>query len=319
MKRYITGLIAVTIGLAACEKTVAPVDDFAVTVEFRNSVSKALTSDITLNPKDSIYLDFTITSADQDMSYVEIQKNGIRIDTFQLAGQANKRSFSKVKGYMADSAAGDYTYRVLARNSRAVFIGDGEKAIKVTINPDFNFWSYRILQVPDTVAKTNKTYYSTLDGKTYSYSDGAANSARIDFGYYFDTTGRSTPSTTDDLGHTFYSLDIAQPQLSFYDISTWTKKATIFKKMPISPTAIAVIFNNLTSAGAINTFIKNQMTAGTSSKVTALSLANTGSTSNSIIGFKTAEGKFGVIQVRFFNGNTPSKETQIEVDVKVQK
>ena len=62
---------------------------------------------------------------------------------------------------MADSAAGDYTYSVLARDERAIFMGDGGKEFTVTVTPDFNFWSYRILQVPDTTNKINKCYYST--------------------------------------------------------------------------------------------------------------------------------------------------------------
>ena len=207
--------------LSACEKKVEPVDSFDVTVEFRNSGGKFVTGDVTLNPKDSIYFDFTISSP-TEMSYIEIQKNGVRIDTFRL-NSTNNRSFSLVKGYRVDSAAGDYSYRVLARDARAIFMGDGGKMFTVTVTPDFKFWSYRILQVPDTVNKTNKTYYSSSDGKTYSYSEGAANSGSIDFGYYWDTTGRGTAATGDDLKHTIYSLSAAQPQLAFYDLSSWTK------------------------------------------------------------------------------------------------
>jgi len=190
MKKYITGIFAIALGLSACEKKVDPVDNFSVTVEYRKSTSKALTSDITLNPKDSIYLDFTITSPDQDMSFVEIQKNGVRIDTFQLTGQADKRSFTRMKGYAVDSIPGDYSYRVLARNSRAVFLGDGGKTLKVTVNPDFMFWSYRILGMPDSVGKTNKSYLSLSEGRLFNYNEAAANSAKIDRGYYYDTAGR---------------------------------------------------------------------------------------------------------------------------------
>lgn len=317
MKKYIVGIFGMGLLLSACQKKVEPVDTFSVNVDFKQAGAKQLTGDVELNPKDSIYFNFTVTSP-TDMAFVEIQKNGARIDTFRL-NATNNKSFSMVRGYMADSIPGEYTYRVLARNSRAVFLGDGGKQIKVTIKPDFNFWSFRILSVPDTVAKTNKTYYSTSDGKTYSYSEGAANSAKIDFGYYFDTTGQATSSTTDDLGHTIYALNSAQPQLSYYDISSWTKNATVFKKMPASGTGAVNFGTGLTSGGAINTLIRNSMATGTASKVTGLSLTNSGSTSNSVIGFRTADGKFGAILVRFIRGNSPSKETAIELDVKVQK
>lgn len=307
MKKFIIGAIVFAIGLAACEKTVDPVDDFKVGVEYRSSSPKAVTSDVALNPKDSIYLDFTISSPDQDMAYVEIQKNGVRIDTFQLTNQANKRSFSKVKGYMVDSAAGEYSYRVLARNSRAIFLGDGGKAIKVTVKPDFMLWSQRFLAVPDTVAKTNKAYMSLSEGKTYSYTEAGAISSKIDLGYYFDTTGRGTATTNDDQFHSIYSISAPQSQLGFYDISSWTKNVTLFKRLS------GVNFNTqLTSGGAINTLVKNNMTTGTSTKISLL-------VANNVIGFKTADGKYGAMLIRIVNGSTPDKTTNIEIDVKIQK
>ena len=309
MKQYIIGILALGAVIAGCEKKVDPIDNFRVTVDYRSGGAKFVTSDVSVNPKDSIYFDFTISSPDP-MSYIEIQKNGTRIDTFRLDASNNK-SFSRIKGYQADSAAGEYTYRVLARNNKATFMGDGGKMFKVTVKPDFNFWSYRILQVPDTTAKTNQCYYSTVDGKVYSYTDGAANSAKIDFGYYWDTTGRGTASTSDDLKHSIYSLSAAQPQLGYYDISSWTKNVTLLKKMPSSVNFVS----QLTSAGAIQTLIGGNMTSGTSSKVTTVSTAS----GSNVIGFKTAAGKFGAILIRYVNGDSPNATTQIEVDVKVQK
>ena len=310
MKKIILGSLVLGLFLSACEKKVEDVGSFDVTVEYRSSGAKFVVGDVTLNPKDSIYFDFTISSPNEDMSYIEIQKNGVRIDTFRL-NSTNNRSFSLIKGYRVDSAAGDYSYRVLARDARAVFMGDGGKMFTVTITPDFYFWSYRILQVPDSVDKTNKTYYSSTEGKTYSYTEGAANSAKFDFGYYWDTTGRLSSSTTDDLKHCIYSLSSAQPQLNYYDISTWTKNVTLLKKMPSAVNFVS----QLTSSGALQTLIGGNMTSGTSSKVTTVSTT----AGSNVIGFKTAAGKFGAILIRYVSGDSPNKTTQIEVDVKVQK
>ena len=206
MKKIILGTLVSGLFLSACEKKVEPVDSFNVTVDFRSSGSKFLTGDVTLNPKDSIYFDFTISSP-TDMSYIEIQKNGVRIDTFRL-NNTNRRSFSLIKGYRVDSAVGDYSYRVLARDARAVFMGDGGKMITVTVAADFIFWSARLLQVPDTVEKMNKCYYSTSEGKTYSYTEAAPISNKIDFGYFYDTTRimAGNPATLQPKGHTIYSL-----------------------------------------------------------------------------------------------------------------
>ncbi len=293
-----TGLLLLF--LAACEKKREPIDAFKVTVEYKNSNPFAVTADKEVNSKDSIFFDFTITSQ-EPMTYVEIQKNGVRIDTFNVSG--SKNTFSASKGYRADSIAGDYSYRILARNQSAVFLGDGNKLFKVTVKSDFYFWSYRILAVPDTVNKTNKCYYSTADGKIYNYTEAGTNSASIDFGYYYDTTTANR--------HTFYALSAAQPQLSFYDVSIWTKNATVFKKMPTSVNFVS----GITSAGAINTLIKNNMTSGTAAKVTTISPTS----GSNVIGFKTSAGKYGAILIRYVNRDLPANGTFIEVDVKVQK
>lgn len=302
MKKYLILLAGLAILIAGCEKKVEPIDTYGVTVEYKGTGSKFLTGDITLNPSDSIYLDFTIASP-EDMAYVEIQRNGVKVDTFRLDNAANKKVFSAIKGYKVDSSAGEYTYRVLARNNRATFMGDGGKIFTVTVTPDFHFWSYRILQVPDTTAKTNTCFYSTSDGKVYSYTEGGANSAAIDFGYFFDISGSNK--------HSIYALNAQPSQLNFYDISSWTKNATLLKKMPSSVNFV----NNLKSAGAINTLIKNNMNSGTSTKVSGL----TTSGGNNVVGFKTASGKYGAMLIRFISQDSPSAGTRIEVDVKVQK
>jgi hypothetical protein len=300
MKRYIKiPVIAIIVaGLyTSCEKKIDPIDEsFTVEVAFNNSGAKYVTSDIEVNPKDSLFFDFTVTSKD-DLDVVEIQKNGTRVDTFKVPA-SGKNAFSAVKKYMADSIPGDYSYRILAKNKKGIFIGDGGKLIKVTVKPDFYFWTYRFVYVPDTVAKTNKTYFATATGQVYSYSEGAGNSASIDFGYYFDTTSANK--------HTIYALTAPQPQLDFYDISSWTKRATIFKK------ATSPAFNNLTSGGALQAAGKTNLSSGTSLKVTALAAGN-------LVYFKTVEGKIGCIQISFINGISPSKTTCINIDVKVQR
>jgi hypothetical protein len=287
--------------LAGCQKKREPIDTFDVKVEYAASNAKAITGDVSVNPKDSIFLAFTVTSLN-DMSFIEIQKNGVRVDTFQVPA-GSSRSFTRVKGYQSDSIPGDYTWRVLARDSKAVFMGDGGKRLKVTVNPDFDFWSYRIMAVPDTTEKKNKCYYSTKDGKIYSYSEAASKSASIDFGYYYDTTATQR--------HCFYALTAAQPQLGFYDIASWTKNATVLKKLPSSVNFVS----QLTSGGALRTLVGGNLNAGTLTKVPLV--ATTGG--NNVIGFRTASGKFGAILVRFISGDSPAKGTTIEVDVKVQK
>lgn len=315
MKKYLIGLFAVA-SFAACEKKVDPVDTYYVTVDYRNSGPKFVTGDVTVNAKDSIYFDFTITSRD-DMSYVEIQKNGVRIDTFRLNNLANKKAFSLIKGYRADSTAGDYSYRILARNDRAVFMGDGAKQFKVTVKSEFIFWSARVLQVPDTLEKKNKCYYSTSDGMTYSYSDGAAISAKVDFGYYYDTTKvmAGSPATLQPRGHTIYALTNTVAPFLPYDLSTWTKNATIFK-------ASTVTFTSLTSVGAIRTAAVVPLSSGTVTRFSQTDRA-TAQISNFLTGqvlvFRTAAGKYGALNIYYTNNFGAEKTSYVNIDVKIEK
>ena len=107
MKKYIIGVLAMWSFLTACEKKVNPIDSYLVTVEYNKNSPKDLTGDIEANPKDSIYLNFTISSP-SEMSFVEIQRNGVRIDTFRLSDPASRTRFSAIRGYRVESAAGKY-------------------------------------------------------------------------------------------------------------------------------------------------------------------------------------------------------------------
>lgn len=316
MKKYIIVVLAAGLAFAGCQKKADPIDDFKVTVEYRSTNAKTITSDVTLNPKDSVYFDFTITSP-EDMSYVEIQKNGVRIDTFRLNNFANKKSFSLVKGYRADSVPGDYSYRVLARNDRAIFMGDGGKQIKVTITSDLIFWSSRILQAPDTVDKSAKCYYSVSEGKTYSYTEASSVSNKIDFGYYYDSTmvTAGNPATLQPRGHTIYALTNTVAPFQPYNISTWTKNATIFKASTVS-------FNSITSGGAIRTAAVSALSSGAVNRFSQTDRAAaqiTNHLTGQVLVFRTAAGKYGVLNTIYTNNFGSRKESYIQIDVKVEK
>jgi len=212
---------------------------------------------------------------------------------------STKNAFSSVKKFVADSIAGTYTYRVVAKDASGVYVGSGGDLV-VTVSADFNYISYRFLYVPDSTAKTNKCYFATATGKTYSYTDGAANSASIDFGYFYDTTGTAANAP---LGHTIYALNAST--FAPYDLSSWTKNATVFKK------ATTPTFANLTSAGALKSAAVTNLTSGTTSKINGLASGN-------LVFFKTAAGKAGCAQINFVSGSNASSSTYINIDVRIQ-
>jgi len=297
-KHTIFTLATAAIFTLGCEKKVAPIDSFGVSVNFNTGNPKNLTGNIAINPKDSIILDFTIASSTEEMAVIEIQKNGARIDTFNVSG-TNKMTFSGIKRYMSDSIAGDYTYRIFARNKKGIYIGDGGKSIKVTINPDFIYWSNKSLAVPDSVAKTNKSFFVSTSGDVLSYVQGAANSALIDFGYFFDTTTVGAPR------HTIYAL--GANKFVPHNLTTWTRNATVFKK------ASSPAFSTLTSGGSLRAAGISNLASGATTTANALASGN-------LVYFRTAAGKYGCIQINFINDfGALQSQTYINIDVKVQK
>jgi len=313
MKKTILGIALLGFVLIGCQKKVDPIDGSNATVELTNLGKYFVTGDVTLNPKDSIYFSFTISS-NVDMKYVSIQKNPVNQTAFLVRdtlNATNKNSYSAVKKFLADSANGSYLYRIVAHDAVGNYIG--HKDIAVNINADFNFYSYRFLYAPDTTAKVNKCYFSTSEGSAYSYTEATSKSASIDFGYFYDTTKVSGTA----LGHTIYALN-ATGVFGAYDISSWTKNATVFKKLASgtpSPT-----FAQALSAGTLRTAGATQLSSGTTTKVTGLS---TTSPSN-VVYFKTSAGKFGMIQINFssvttINSAVSPAATYVNIDVKIEK
>lgn len=294
----LTLVLALSVALISCEKKIDPIDSYGVEVTYKASSSKAITGNVIVNPKEDVTLDFTITSSLEKMYVIEIQKNSTRIDTF-LIGGAGSSSFSASKTYKIDSIAGDYSFRVLARNRQGVYIGDGKKLLKVTVAPDFTYYTNVKLEVPDSSAGSTKSFLELMTGKTYSYKEGSSSSALIDLGYFYDTTTTGAPK------HTVYALGASK--YVPYNYTTWTKNATVFKKAS-SPT-----FANLTSGGAIAAIATTVVNSGTSTSINQLAAGN-------LVFFKTAAGKVGCLQVNFVNdGGAAVGQSFINCDIKVQR
>jgi hypothetical protein len=305
------------LAFTSCHKEIDIPNSNNVTVTLAGSGDKFITVDKTVNPKDSISFDFTITS-DQDMKYVGIQKNPTNNSTFVVKdtlNDANKHSYAAVKKLAADSIAGVYKYRIVALDALGVYLGS--KDVVITVTSDFDYFSFRELQMPDTVAKKNKCYFSAATGKAFSYSEGAANSALIDFGYFFDTTKVmvGSPAVATPKGHTIYALNANVP-FTPYDISTWTKNATLFK---LSTT---VTFASITSRGALRTAAIAALSSSPVSRVSTTDRATASQSSHltgAVILFKTVAGKYGVLTVNYTNSNGPSPDSFINIDVKIEK
>ena len=133
MKKYIiTAAVAIAL-FSACQKKVDPVDGSNATITLNNAGAKYVTENITVNAKDSIFFSFTITS-NTDMKYVSIQKNPVNQTAFLVRdtlSATDKNSYTTVKKFAADSANGDWVYRIVAHDQVGNYIG--HKDIIVTV------------------------------------------------------------------------------------------------------------------------------------------------------------------------------------------
>lgn len=313
--------------LAGCSKNAAIPNFNTIAVTFNNAGPKYVTSDITVNPKDSIQFSYTVTSPTR-MQYVYLMKNGSAVASDTLK-TGSKLSFTAIKKLVADTAAGPFTYQVVARDTAGVYLG-GSGPITVTTTADFNYYINRTLFVPDTTNKTNPCYIDLADGKVFSYKDVSANvttnSSLIDLGYYFNTDSIYVKKVKTVVGHTIYALNITPPlpsQISFYDISTWTQNATQIK-IAAAPTFASLLSGGGIKAGGIlnlktgasnnfPSYVKNgTMTQTVNDSFVPLASGN-------VIWVKTVGGKYAAIQIDYINQNSAVHGTFMTVDVKIQK
>ncbi|MBS1562954.1 MAG: hypothetical protein JST39_01140, partial [Bacteroidetes bacterium] len=132
--------------------------------------------------------------------------------------------------------------------------------------------------------------------------------SKIDFGYFYDTT-----TTSGVTKHTIYALTAST--FVPYDLSTWTKNATVFKRIT-SPGFAAI-----TSAAELQKQGVATLTSGAVAKVNcaAGTVTNAGILTGTTYMFKTAAGKYGVLTVLYTGPDSPSPGTYIVIDAKIQR
>lgn len=285
-----------------------------VTVTFNNSDPRCVTDYKLVNDGDSVYIDFTINSPNEDMySYVvqtsagTAQPAGI---TYAINDETKRRSFSNVIK-LKMNRDGKSSYRVYALNQKGIYIGDGYKKVTIEVNPSYIIYSGREISLPDTVAKNQKSFFSLSDGTTYSYNNGAANAAKIDFGIF-------RTMYKDNQNNTLYAINLYNANKSattfpVYDVSTWTKRLTKFSAPVASQNTIFV--NNAISGSTIEALARARtinLDATTATTVAA------GLNVNSAVFFLTPEGKYGMMLVTRVTADV-SGNPFILVNVKMQR
>lgn len=321
---YLALLLAVAV--TSCAKVEPKFNSNNLTVTFNAPTATYLTADKTVNAKDS--LDFSYSgSCTNPITYVTLTKNDTEVGRDSIK-TGDRTSFSNlVKKMVADTIPGNYVYKVVARDKDNIYLGSSDPII-VTVTSNFNFYTNRRLYVPDSTAKTSPCFINLATGTTYSYTDVMSGnlSAQVDMGYFFSTDSVNTATSATatriktTVGHTFYSPNStpATGQRAFYDLSSWTKNATQLN-IATSPS-----FASLNSSGALKAAGLTNLKTNYSS-VPNYSLWPTpqssfkGIATASLIFFKTAAGKYGVINITYISSSGPGKGGYVNFDYKIQQ
>ncbi len=242
------------------------------------------------NDGDSLYIDFTIKSAKEDMAVICFLSPGSASPFLRIrTTDAEKREFSytyktKVSGSNPISKVGMTSVRVYALNKEGVYIGDGYKTVTVDVQPNFRLFPAREIYVGDTTNMDVKSYFSISQARTLSYNEGAANSANIDLGAYSTLVRQS--NGTYERQYFVYSLSALTLPFTIHNISSWTKRATKFSTPQTGQTSN---FNNLNTGEKIITAAKarNPNSLVVTTKLVA----------GSSFYFLTPEGQYGCILV----------------------
>lgn len=313
--KYILLLCAFTIAIfitTSCKKESESIFDMFtdVSVTYHGDHPLSVTDYKLVNDGDSVYIDYTITSAKEDMYFIVVEKtDGSKQDPQRsptpITDDNQRRTYSgllKIK-MLRD---GKTSYRVYATNKKNYFIGDGGKTIVIDVKPSYIHTVNRRVYAPDTVTKVAPCYFSIKRGESFSYANGQENSSDIDFGLY--RTWRINPDGSITYTYNIYSLSATPNPFTIYDISGWQKRATLFR---------APIGNALTTYA---TTLASSQSIETEAKKSAISLkqTTTGITSGSLVYFLTPEGKYGAIYVNAVTKDLEGK-AYADISVKVQK
>lgn len=282
-----------------------------VEVTFHGDNPLSVTDYKLIQPGDSLYLDFTVTSKNKGIYKVAVWEGGSGLPGYKFdVAPEDRYNYSHVLKLKMDSKVGTTSYRVWAIDSAGVYMGDGYKRIDIDIASDFYYWVGRNVFVPDSVAKTAKCYISTSTGELLSYTDGLTNSAKIDIGYLYDNRIKSISNgDTTRYGHTFYSLKASPTIFEPYDLSGFTKNETKLYSQNRN--------NQLSTFQRMKTAALIKSVPGNNKIVKSDPIIGIGP--GYLTYFLTASGKYGGIYVNSIYRNNANNGTYMNIDIKVQK
>lgn len=318
LKYLIASCLLAAVSLGSCKKEADNIYNMFgdVKVTFQASSPNAVTDYRTYNEGDEIVIEYTITSAKEDMAAIVVRREALSPENVQqitLSPTDDKRSYSGVVKFNA-TRAGESTYRVYALNTQQTYIGDGYTKVTVNVTPNFNYVANKNLYLPDSaVNSTRASYYSIKLGKAFTYEEAKAVSADIDFAIYrsLAPAGTAPANTIGGYFYHIYSPGATTLPFTVYDLSTWTKRTTKFSLPVNEPNQFR---DNLISGVQIGTYVGGKsVTLDQTPKTLAGHIR-----SGWVVYFKTPENKLGAIHFRQITTDSEGKWFA-NIYVKVQK
>lgn len=192
----------------------------------------------------TVYLDYTITSADADIQTVNLYSFAtgatdpadVIIATVPDA-TTDKRNFRGAVRVVLNRD-GESRFRIYAKNTDDDYIGDGYTHVTTSVAAGYELIANRFVYSPniprtlpllDSLTLGAKCFYSISRKKAYTYDEAKEISKDIDFGIYF------TVNTVNGgyYANIYSMLDVANGNaiIAKYDLSAWTKRDTKYSSL----------------------------------------------------------------------------------------
>lgn len=286
-----------------------------VHVTFHGDHPLSVTDYKLVNDGDSAYVDYTISSDNEDMYSIVEERvgtaNGSEARLEMQIGEQFRRSYTgRIKLKMERD--GKNSFRVFARDRVGTYMGDGYKKVTIEGAPSFMVYQTRRVFAPDTLDKVRPAFFSLATGESFSYTDGSQHTDKIDLGIWRRVL-INEQTKVQTITYNYYSLTAPSIPWTIYDISGWTnKRATQFSN-PVKG-ATNIFIQQLSSGSIIETRAK---AAGLAVRATNYSATADGLAAGNVVYFLTPEGKYGAMLVNQVTEDL-DKRPYLSVSVKIQ-
>jgi hypothetical protein len=289
-------------------------DDVKIT--YHNDSDYTVTDYRKYNDGDSVHISFTITSANRDMMKIVVESttgNGGSNERNEVILQSNERRSYSGRLRLKMRRDGRATFRVFALDEKNVYMGDGYKSVTIEGAPSYTILADRKVYRPNADKPELPTFYAIAQGKAYTYAEGLANSSDIDFGIYARID--QTQANLGRLVFNLYSVSAEPNPYPAFDLSSWTKRRTLFSAPIRNAGGPSGIFNTtLVSSSRIEEEAKKQNINQTQTNLTEFTTALNAGT---LLYFLTPEGKYGAVLINQSTVDAANNE-YLSISTKIQ-